>query len=112
MFDKKRITAMVNIIVQTVQPLAVLLFGSYARGDMNDGSDIDLLVIEAEAFGNKRSRWKEIKAIRYAVRKFVGAKDILVYSKEETERLRDSQNHVVGVAFREGKVLYEARSSR
>ena len=35
------------------------------------------------------------------------AKDILVYSRPEVEYWRDSLNHVVARALREGRVLYE-----
>ena len=106
MFSKDQITRMVDAIVEAVRPAQVILFGSYARGDVRDGSDLDLLVVEAQDFGPRRSRWKEITTIRRALRPFRGPKDILVYSRGEAERLRESRNHVVGEAFREGKVLY------
>jgi hypothetical protein len=35
------------------------------------------------------------------------AREILVYSSDEVERWRESRNHVVGRALREGRVLYE-----
>jgi len=108
MFSQKQLNDMATAIVRTVHPLYVILFGSYARGDMRSGSDVDLLVVEKEPFNGQRSRWKEIKTIRGVLRPFKGAKDILVYSQEETTKLKDSLNHVVGEAFREGKVLYEA----
>lgn len=99
---------MVETIVQTVQPQSVILFGSYARGQTREGSDIDFFIIERDDFVNGRSRWSEIKLLRRALRPFKGAKDILVYSFVEAQRLRTSLNHVVGEAFREGKVLYGA----
>ena len=108
MFNQSQIDAMVEAIVRTVHPLHVVLFGSYARGDIRGGSDVDLLVVEKEPFQGLCSRWNEIKTIRNVLRPFKGAKDILVYSQEEVEKLKDSLNHVVGEAFREGKVLYEA----
>ena len=42
-----------------------------------------------------------------ALQPFKGAKDILVFSQVEMLRLSDSVNHVLGKAFREGKILYE-----
>ncbi|MGH7565020.1 MAG: hypothetical protein ACREK5_11465 [Gemmatimonadota bacterium] len=35
------------------------------------------------------------------------AKDILLYSADELERWRDSPNHIIGRALRQGRVLYE-----
>ena len=34
------------------------------------------------------------------------SKDLLLYSRDEVEARKDSLNHVVGRAFREGKVLH------
>ncbi len=108
MFNTEQLDQMTAAIVRAVHPLCVIVFGSYARGDTSSGSDVDLLVVEREPFKGRRSRWKEIKTIRSVLRPFKGAKDILVFSQEETARLKHSLNHVVGEAFREGKVLYEA----
>lgn len=36
-----------------------------------------------------------------------GPKDLLVYSEDEVARWRDTSNHVVARALREGEVLYE-----
>ena len=38
---------------------------------------------------------------------FVIPADILVYSREDVEYWRDSLNHVLARALREGKVVYE-----
>ena len=40
------------------------------------------------------------------------SKDILVYSRAEVEYWRDSLNHVVARALREGRVLYERPQMR
>jgi predicted nucleotidyltransferase len=108
MFSTIQIQNMVDAIVGLVKPVCVVLFGSYAKGNLQSGSDIDLLVVEKDSFGPRRSRWKEIAAIRRILRPYRGAKDILVYSRDEVELYRQSANHVVAEAFRKGKVLYEA----
>ncbi len=46
---------MVRAIVEEVDPEQVILFGSRARGDTHEHSDVDLIVIEAEPFGPERS---------------------------------------------------------
>jgi len=108
MYTREKIEAMAATIVEAVRPMLIILFGSHARGDTSSGSDVDLLIIEDTDFEGGRSRWKEISTIRKALRPFRGAKDILVYSKSEADLLHDSPNHVIGEAFREGEVLYEA----
>ena len=103
---------MVQAIVAEVDPEQVILFGSRARGDAREDSDVDLVVVEAEPFGQGRSRHQE--AVRlYKVLAGSGVpKDILVYSRDDVEYWRDSLNHVLARALREGKVLYERPSDR
>jgi predicted nucleotidyltransferase len=103
------IQQMVNTIVDEVDPEQVILFGSRARGDSYQDSDIDLVVLESEPFDAGRSRHTEEVKLYRALSEFRVSKDILVYSHEDAEYWRDSLNHVLARALREGKVLYERR---
>lgn len=100
---------MVQAIVDEVDPEQVILFGSRGRGDESQDSDVDLLVVEAEPFGPERSRHKEMVRLYHAVAGFPVAADVLVYAREDVDYWRDSINHVLARALREGKVLYERR---
>ena len=93
-------------IVKEVNPVRIILFGSIARGNAREGSDVDLLVIEDAPFGEGRSRFRETVRINRALAGFGIAKDILVCSIDEIERWRNSLNHVVAHALREGRNLY------
>ncbi|MCY3932723.1 MAG: nucleotidyltransferase domain-containing protein [Acidobacteria bacterium] len=98
---------MTRAIVDEVDPEKVILFGSRGRGDAETDSDIDLLVVEAEPFGPDRSKHREMLRLNRALRDFRVPKDLLVFSNEEVEYWRDSLNHVLARALREGRVLYE-----
>ena len=98
---------MVQAIVNEVDPEQVILFGSRARGDERENSDIDLIVLEAEPFGPERSRHKELVRLYHALAKFHVPADVLVFSHEDVDYWRNSLNHVLARALREGKVLYE-----
>lgn len=98
---------MVQAIVAEVDPEQVILFGSRARGDEREHSDVDLIVVEAEPFGPERSRHKELVRLYHALAGFRVPADVLVYSHEDIDYWRDSLNHVLARALREGKVLYE-----
>ncbi len=98
---------MVQAIVDEVDPEQVILFGSRARGEERETSDVDLIVIEAEPFGPERSKHKEMLRLYRAVREIRVPKDVLVFSNEDVEYWRDSLNHVLARALREGKVLHE-----
>ena len=100
---------MVDAIVAEVDPDQVILFGSRARGEARQDSDVDLIVVEAESFGQTRSRHKELVRLYHALAGFHVAADVLVYSYEDVDYWRDSLNHVLARALREGKVLYERR---
>ena len=100
---------MVQAIVAEVDPEQVILFGSRARGDAREDSDIDLVVVEAEPFGKTRSRRLEAVRLWKSLSGFIVPKDILVYSRDEVEYWRDSGSHVLARALREGRVLYERR---
>ena len=98
---------MVQAIVAEVDPEQVILFGSRARGDAREDSDVDLVVVEAEPFGPERSRRRELVRLYHALVEFPVSADILVYSHDDVDYWRDSLNHVLARALREGKVLYE-----
>lgn len=101
------IAEMVEILVREADPEQVILFGSRGRGDARNDSDVDLIVVEAEPFGPGRDRVKEIARLYRAVADFTAPTDILVYSKADVDYWRDSLNHVLARALREGTVVYE-----
>lgn len=101
------ISDMVKAIVDEVDPEKVVLFGSRGRGVASERSDVDLVVIEAEPFGPERSRHKELVRLYAALADFPVPADVLVYSLDDVEYWRDSLNHVLARALREGRVLYE-----
>jgi predicted nucleotidyltransferase len=98
---------MVEVVVQEADPEQIYLFGSHARGQAGDDSDLDLLIVEQEAFGPERSRRHEMARIWRALARFRMPKDILVYTPDEVDYWRDAKNHVIARALREGRLLYE-----
>ena len=106
------IEAIVQTIVQDADPDQIILFGSRARGDVHPNSDLDLIVIEAKPFEGERNRMEEMARLSKAIAKFLVPADILVYSRDDVEYWRDSLNHVLARALREGRILYERREVR
>ncbi len=98
---------MVQAIVREVDPERVYLFGSRARGEAREDSDVDLLIVEREPFGPQHSRFQEINRVYRVLSSFRVPKDILLYSDDEFAKWRTSINHVVGRCNREGKLRYE-----
>jgi predicted nucleotidyltransferase len=106
--SEELIDKMAQRIVREVDPQKILLFGSWARGEATEQSDVDLLIVEREPFGPDRSRRQEATRIWRCLSEFRIPTDILVYSADELDQWKDSRWHVVGTALREGKVLYES----
>ncbi len=100
------LSRMVETIVREIDPEQVYLFGSRARGDSGQDSDVDLMVVERDPFGPERSRLQETRRIYRAVSSFHIAADILVYSSDEIAKWSSSINHVIGRCKREGRLLY------
>ena len=90
---------MVQAILDEVDPEQVILFGSRSRGEEREDSDV-----EAEPFGKTRSRRLEAVRLWRVLSRFVVPKDILVYSRDETERWRGSIDHVLARALRKHPV--------
>ena len=105
--SKEMLENIVNDILVHTDAEKIILFGSYARGEENENSDLDLLIIERESFSKERPRRKEIMKIRESLSKYRISKDILVYDTNEFETWKNSLNHIIARSIREGRVLYE-----
>lgn len=101
------IAEMVERIVAEVQPEQVYLFGSRARGEGREDSDVDLLVVEREPFGEGRSRFAELNRMYESLSSFAIAIDVLVFSADEVRKWGASRYHVLGRCRREGRLLYD-----
>jgi len=83
------------------------LFGSHARGEANQQSDIDLLIVTSQPFGLQNSRRRMATRLARSLSRFLIPTDILLYSAEEVEAWQGSRNHVITQAMKAGRVLYE-----
>ena len=94
-------------VLAVCEPSAVILFGSYARGDVHQYSDLDLLVIRQKDFKAGESRRKELGRIYRSVSKSCAIpKDILLLTRTEFLDWRDTTNHMAALAWKEGRILY------
>ena len=83
-----------------------VLFGSYARGDADEFSDLDLIVV-AETGRPFIERFKDFAGVwRVSPVKRI---DMFVYTPEEFESMRLTDDSFVSRALEEGKIIFEAR---
>lgn len=97
------ISTMVERIVGQFEPSRVVLFGSHARGDAQERSDVDLLVVMPDALDQR----KAAVDMHVCLADLPVAKDIVVTTPDEIERRGHLVGTVLRAALREGKVLYE-----
>lgn len=91
-------------IAREVYPLAIILFGSHARGDAKPQSDIDLLIVVRDAADENVAR----RAAQDALKDFWFGSDVVVATPEKLRRFGTMVGLVFLPALREGRVLYEA----
>ena len=104
MIPEETIQEVIALLVEVASPRRIILFGSYARGDARESSDLDFLVIK-DVVSNRRA---EIVQLLRALEPTEVAADILVASVELFETWKDVPGTVLFEVSREGKVVYEA----
>jgi len=107
MTTTERFDDIIQRLVERFDPEKIILFGSYARGDAREDSDIDLLLV-AETDLPVRDRFP---AVRRLLADFPAAFDVFWKTPEEYRRGRNVVNHVVYIAEKYGRVVHERRDA-
>jgi len=97
--------------LKELKPRKVILFGSYAKGNPTEDSDLDVLVVldsqeRSKTFDELIKRGEPVSAAVREIRKKI-AMDIIVYTLAEFEYLRKQKDYFVEEIVETGKVLYE-----
>ena len=102
-FDKE-IENIVKQLIRLYKPEKIILFGSLAKGEIKQGTDIDLFIIKSDVpkFGVDRIRQLD------ALIKYRLATDFIVYKPEELEQRLKLGDPFVKSILEGGKVLYDA----
>ena len=100
----ERLTMAVERLVAAAHPKQIILFGSHARGDADDRSDVDLLVVETTV----ADRYEEMVRLNRALKGLLMPVDLLVVSEQEFKSRSMTPGTLEHVACREGRVLYAA----
>ena len=86
--------------------IRAMLFGSYARGEADAFSDVDLVLIEPTTLPFVERGLRHLPLFELGV-----GLDLLVYTPEEWERLRRERNPLAERVEREGIAVYERPGS-
>ena len=88
--------------IMAYEPEKIILFGSYARGDQDEYSDIDLILIKKT---DTRFIQRQIEALSHVSSKV--RLDPIVYTPEEFLSMIESENPFIEQVLKDAKILYE-----
>ena len=94
----------VRKIIDNFNPEKIILFGSYARNEADEGSDIDFLIVEKTV----KDRVAEMVRLNRILSPLRIPVDLLVVSEEMFDYWSSTPGSVYYNALTEGKTIYEA----
>jgi predicted nucleotidyltransferase len=102
--DMRLLKEITRRLIAELQPEEIFLFGSYAWGTPDEGSDLDLLVVVP---ASEQTPVQRASRAYRCLRGIVVPLDILVKTRDEVERHRRVRSSLVSRVLESGKVLYE-----
>ena len=96
------IDRLVGEVVKLVSPLRIVLFGSAAREESGEHSDIDLLVVMPEGAHRRLTAQKLYREIKGLGVPF----DIVVATAQDLEKHKDNDGLIYKNALKEGIEVY------
>ena len=106
MKNNTKIFQIVEKIVNNYDPEKILLFGSYAKGNADIDSDLDLIIIK-NTKTPKHKRGREIRKYLYGSLLPI---DLKVYTPDELENEINSNYSFLNSVIKDIKSLYERKN--
>ena len=106
MIGKDKISEIINKIAFGYNPDKIILFGSYATGNPNDDSDLDLFIIK-ETDLPRPQRKVQVRKMLYGSMIPI---DLIVYTAKEIDESKGNEYSFVYEVLNTGKTLYERAS--
>lgn len=106
MVTMDEIQAIGREIVREFRPEQIILFGSHARGEARDDSDVDLLVIAPFQGTGFRQSLKILNELDICL-----PIDLIAYRPEDVQRRYAEGDPLIREALDHGQVLYADRDS-
>ncbi|MCX6227387.1 MAG: nucleotidyltransferase domain-containing protein [Bacteroidia bacterium] len=113
MIGTRYIPLLVDKLLAT-QPEKIILFGSYAYGEPNTNSDLDILVVTGDdiipaSFSEKSKIYLKISKAISAIKKEFPV-DLIVHTKPMHQKFIEIDSLFARELLSKGKVLYEKKS--
>ena len=106
MVTQEQIQEITNIIVDTVHPQKVYLFGSYAKGNATETSDIDFLIVMLD---RTKKKYQVVEEIEKKIRNTLPvSKDVVIDYADRYNRFHSIPYSFIGHIVSTGILLYES----
>jgi len=104
---REKIDRYVREVVEKLRPSLIVLFGSFASEEINEGSDVDILVVAdfKEGFLDRIRTLMDLNRFRIPI-------EPVGYTPEEFEDMKRKGNLFVTEVLEKGKILYESQPSQ
>ncbi len=99
------LSEVVDRIVRKFHPEKIILFGSWARGEAREDSDLDLLVVLSRVDHKRKAAIEVLRALNG----LPISKDVIVTTPQEIEERGKTVGYILRPALEEGKVIYEPK---
>lgn len=103
MISIKQIDEIVNRIASNYNPDKIILFGSYARGNYTDNSDLDFILVK-ETNAPKHKRGIEVRKLFFGL---PISMDFKIYTTSEFNSELANKFSFLSSAIKDSKILYE-----
>ena len=101
MIDEATIAKAVDLLRQAAPGARIILFGSYARGEADEGSDLDFLVVEPEV----ANEFEETIRLSNVLRPLRLPVDVIVTSRHNFDYWAETPGSVYHEAAMEGRLF-------
>ena len=108
MIDELTIRKAVELLHEAAPGSTVIVFGSCARGEVNEDSDLDVLVVEPTV----TDQWDEMVRLRRALWPIRIAADVIVVSQKAFDKWADTPSTVLYEAAHEGRIFHANSGQR
>ena len=107
MITEQQINLLKDVIVETMHPKKIYLFGSYANGVPNENSDLDILIEVEKSDLPKVRRNLKVRSSINKNKLLHFPKDIFIYTTQEINEWKHLKNSFISLALFRSKKLYE-----
>lgn len=104
----EKVDQAVKSLVETYDPIYIYTFGSYAKGQIDEDSDFDVMAVVDE-YDDKP--WKMMARGHQGMRKILMPIDFLLYDRAKFESCKSDQTSFCHKILRTGRLLYERKKS-